>query len=179
MLGRTRGLPPALPPSLPPSLFSTDTAMYWHTTLCCLDDLLLLSLYMIYRTRSSSWPIANDLDLNCRETRCRAPTPPPIASVLRGSTRPNVAATKTPMPRPENTNAYMYTQKHQCLHPKNPMPRAQKHQCLHPKTPLPRKNTNACAQNPIAATTKTPLPAHSSWPRPNAYTREFPRNSRV
>ena len=67
------------PPSLPPSLnIARDTLVYWHTTLCCLDDLLLLSLYTSYRTRSSSWPIANDLDLNSRETRGRAPTPPPL-----------------------------------------------------------------------------------------------------
>ena len=56
------------------------------------------------------------------------------------------------------------------------MPRPQKHQCLH-------KNTNATTtktpmpapQNPNAATAKTLLPAHASWPRPSAYTREFPK----
>ena len=45
-------------------------------------------------------------------------------------------------------------QKHQCLHPKTPMPRPQKHQCLR---------------------AKTPLPAHPMGPRPSAYTREFPK----
>ena len=57
----------------------------------------------------------------------------------------NAATTKTPVPA---------LKKHQCLHSKTPMPRPQKHQCLG---------------------AKTPLPAHPMWPRPSAYTREFPK----
>ena len=67
----------------------------------------------------------------------------------------------------ENTSAC--TQKHQCLHSKTPMPRPQKHQCLRPKTPMPR------SQKPQCLRAKTPLPGHPMWPRPSAYTREFPK----
>ena len=56
---------------------------------------------------------------------------------------PNACTRKTPLPRP---------QKPQCLHSKTPLPQPKKHQCLH---------------------SRTPLPAHPTWPRPNAYTREF------
>ena len=69
---------------------------------------------------------------------------------------------KTPMPR---------LRKHHCLlHSKTPMPRLRKHHCLlHSKTPMPRPEKHQCLR------AKTPLPAHPMWPRPSAYTREFPK----
>ena len=87
---------------------------------------------------------------------CTQKTPMPAPK------NPNAATTKTPMPTPKNTNAC--NQKPQCHDHKNTI-----HQCLRAKTPMPRPQKHQCLR------AKTPLPAPPMWPRPSAYTREFPK----